>query len=163
VGSVYVRDEWLSSWADADADCQNTRHEVLIAEVDGPLSFGPGACSVTAGVWNDPYTATTFTNPSDIDIDHMVPLADAHRSGGWQWSTTRKRQYANDLDHPETLIAVDDASNSSKSDKSPDQWLPPNASYHCAYAIDWIIVKTTWTLTVTSAERTALDQILQRC
>ena len=118
---------------------------------------------MTAGVWNDPYTATTLTNPSDIDIDHMVPLADAHRSGGWQWSTTRKRQYANDLDHPETLIAVDDASNSSKSDKSPDQWLPPNATYHCAYAIDWITVKTTWTLTVTNAERTALGQILQSC
>ena len=64
------------------------------------------------------------------DIDHMVPLADAHRSGGWAWSTTKKRAYANDLDHPETLIAVDDGSNSSKSDKSPDQWLPPNGSCH---------------------------------
>src|SRR5690606_28748554 len=107
-GAAYDRDEWLPSWADADNDCQNTRHEVLIAEADGPLTYSSGGCTVTSGAWHDPYTGLTFTNPSDIDIDHMVPLADAHRSGGWKWTTATKRQYANDLTHPETLIAVDD-------------------------------------------------------
>ena len=160
---AYNRDEWLPSWADADGDCQSTRHEVLIAEADGPLAYGAGNCTVTAGVWNDPYTGSTFTSPSDLDIDHMVPLADAHRSGGWAWSTTKKRAYANDLDHAETLIAVDDGSNSSKSDRSPDQWLPPNGSYHCTYVIEWVSVKATWTLTVTSSERAALTTVLSNC
>jgi hypothetical protein len=118
---------------------------------------------VVAGVWNDPYTAATFTNPSDLDIDHMVPLADAHRSGGWQWSTTRKRDYANDLTYPATLIAVDDGANSSKSDRPPDQWLPPNSAYRCTYAIEWVSVKSTWTLTVTTSERGALTVILSGC
>lgn len=160
---LYDRDEWLPSWADADGDCQSTRHEVLIAEADGPITYGAGNCTVTSGVWNDPYTGATFTSPSDLDIDHMVPLADAHRSGGWAWSTAKKRAYANDLDHPETLIAVDDGSNASKSDRSPDQWLPPNASYRCTYAIEWTSIKATWSLTVTPAERSSLTSLLTTC
>ena len=136
---------------------------MLIAEADGPLTYKTGNCTVTSGVWNDPNTGTTFTLPSDVDIDHMVALADAHRSGGWTWSTVKKRAYANDLDHPETLIAVDDGSNSSKSDKSPDQWLPPNGSYQCTYATEWVSVKATWSLTVTAPERAALDSLLQTC
>ncbi len=159
----YNRDEWLPSWADADGDCQSTRHEVLIAEADGPLTFGVGGCTVTFGLWNDPYTGGNFTNPSDLEIDHMVPLADAHRSGGWQWTTTQKRNYANDVAHTETLIAVDDGSNSSKGDRSPDQWLPPNTSYLCTYAIEWVSVKSSWSLTVTTSERGALAIILNSC
>ena len=136
---------------------------MLIEEADGPLTFGVGGCTVTFGLWHDPYTGGTFTNPSDLDIDHMVPLADAHRSGGWQWTITKKQNYANDLDHPETLIAVDDGSNSSKGDRSPDQWLPPNSSFHCTYAIEWVSVKSTWSLTVTTSERGALVFILNSC
>jgi hypothetical protein len=135
----------------------------LIIEVDGPLTYSSSGCTVASGVWDDPYTATRFTSPSDVDIDHMVPLSDAHRSGGWQWSSTKKRLYANDLDHPETLIAVDDGSNSSKSDKSPDQWMPPNVGYHCTYAIEWVDIKATWALTVTTPERTTLTSILNTC
>lgn len=136
---------------------------MLIAEADGPLTFGVGSCTVTVGLWNDPYTGGSFTNPSDLDIDHMVPLADAHRSGGWQWTTAKKRDYANDLANTETLIAVDDGSNSSKSDRSPDQWLPSNSSYRCMYAIEWINVKTSWSLTVTTSERGALVFALNGC
>jgi hypothetical protein len=153
----------LPDWADADGDCQNTRHEVLILEADGPLIFGAGACTVATGLWTDPYTAGNFTLASDLDIDHTVPLADAHRSGGWQWSTAMKRAFANDLAHPETLIAVDDATNSAKGDKTPDQWLPPNSGYRCTYAIEWVSVKSSWTLTVTTTERATLASLLKSC
>ena len=112
-----------------------------------------GNCTVVAGTWSDPYTGSTFTLASDLDIDHMVPLADAHRSGGWQWTITKKRAYANDVDHAETLIAVDDGSNSSKSDRSPDQWLPPNVGYRCTYATEWVNIKFTWALTVAREAR----------
>ena len=118
---------------------------------------------MVTGVWNDPYTGSTFTVASDVDIDHMVPLADAHRSGGWQWTVATKRAYANDLDHPETLIAVDDGTNSAKSDKSPDQWLPPNVGYRCTYAMEWVAIKATWALTVTTPERSTLASVLAGC
>jgi hypothetical protein len=153
----------LPAWADADGDCQNTRTEVLVAEADGPLTMSASGCTVTAGVWNDPYTGRAFADPADLDIDHLVPLAEAHRSGGWRWSTEVKRAYANDLAHDETLLAVDDGANASKSDQTPDRWLPPSPAYWCTYAIDWVGVKTVWNLTVTTAERAALVQILTSC
>ncbi|MGE3448823.1 MAG: HNH endonuclease family protein [Microbacteriaceae bacterium] len=136
---------------------------MLIAEADGPVTYSPSGCFVVAGVWNDPYTGLTFTHPTDVDIDHLVPLANAHHSGGWQWTTEQKRAYANDVVNAETLIAVDDGTNSSKGDQSPDQWMPPNATYWCMYAIEWVNVKATWDLTVTSAERTTLNSVLSGC
>ena len=92
-----------------------------------------------------------------------MPLADAHRSGGWAWDTATKRSYANDLANAATLIAVDDGTNSSKSDKTPDQWLPPDGGYRCTYAIEWISVKVTWRLTVSTTERAALNTLLGSC
>ena len=57
-------------------------------------------CRVAEGEWDGPYTGEQFTDPSDLDVDHMVPLANAHRSGGWACGANRrKRQYANDLSY----------------------------------------------------------------
>jgi hypothetical protein len=159
----FDRVEWFPDWADADGDCQNTRHEVLIIEADAALTLSANRCSVISGVWLDPYTGATITSSSDVDVDHLVPLPDAHQSGGWAWSTEQKQAYANDLDHPETLIAVDDDANTAKGEKSPDEWMPPNTSYHCTYATEWVRIKSTWSLTVTSDERNALQAILATC
>ena len=63
-------------------------------------------CRVESGEWNGPYTGEQFTDPIDLDVDHMVPLANAHRSGGWLWSESRRRDYANDLSYEGHLIAV---------------------------------------------------------
>lgn len=93
-----------------------------------------------------------------------MPLADAHRSGGWQWSTAKKRDYANDLAHLETLIVVDDGTNSSKSDKTPGSMAATeHSAYRCMYVIEWVSVKPAWKLTVTAAERSALGGILAAC
>jgi hypothetical protein len=98
-----------------------------------------------------------------LDVDHMVPLANAHRSGGATWDTGRKRDFANYLGISDALIAVSASANRSKSDQSPDQWLPPASSVHCRYATAWIDVKYQWTLTVTSSERDRLQQLLAAC
>ena len=159
----YDRKEW-KHWIDADRDCQNTRAEVLIAEAAGPVTFTPDKeCTVAAGEWQDPFTGEIFTAARELDVDHLVPLANAHRSGGWQWAAARKRDFANSLEYANHLIAVAAAANRSKGARGPEDWRPPEAAYHCQYARDWIAVKDEWDLTATAAEWAALEEMLAEC
>ena len=162
-GSTYERSDYLSSWLDADRDCINTRHEVLQAESLSPAVLSANGCTVIRGNWRDPYTGKIFTNPSDLDIDHLVPLAEAHRSGAAGWERRRKQQYANDLNNANSLIAVSASANRSKGDKDPARWLPQNSAYHCNYVKNWVAVKTTWGLAADSAELSAIAAIQARC
>ena len=157
---IYNRDDYLPSWADADGDCQDTRDEVLIAESLTPVVLDAARCNVVSGRWYDPYTGQTFTNPSDLDIDHVVALSEAHKSGGNLWTTAEKRAYANDLHNPMVLIAVDDGTNSSKGDKDPAQWLPPNRSYWCDYIKTWVTIKQAYDLSIDANEQAAIHQIM---
>ena len=160
---AYDRDDWLH-WIDEDDDCQNTRHEVLIDESRSPVTYkNDRQCQVKAGLWLGKFTGATVTEASELDIDHLVPLANAHRSGGWAWTPERKQQFANSLGDPGHLIAVTSGANRSKGAKSPDQWRPPDESYWCEYATDWTRVKSTWQLTATRAEARALGEMLQTC
>ena len=159
----YDRKAWRH-WIDADRDCQNTRAEVLIAESASPVAFAKAEqCAVAAGEWLDPFTGETFTDARRLDVDHLVPLANAHRSGGWQWDAARKRQFANSLAYPNHLIAVSASANRSKGARGPEDWRPPDAAYHCQYARDWIAVKAEWGLTATAAEWAALEEMLGEC
>lgn len=160
---AYDRDSWRH-WTDADSDCQNTRAEVLIDESLAPVRFAnPSACRVISGEWLGLYTDTPVTNASSLDVDHMVPLANAHASGAWAWSPERKRAYANDLTDPNHLIAVTASANRSKGAKGPEEWRPPNQSYWCEYADNWIKTKTTWDLSATPTELVALQEMLETC
>jgi len=160
--SPYNRDSW-PHWIDADGDCQDTRDEVLIIESTIAVTLSANGCDVVAGRWVDIYTNQVFTDPSLLDIDHMVPLANAHRSGGASFDTARKSAFANYLAIDDALIAVSASANRSKGDNSPDQWLPPNGASHCRYATAWVDVKSQWTLTVTVAEKARLAQLLAAC
>ncbi len=93
----------------------------------------------------------------------MVPLGNAHRSGGWAWDPERKKQYANDLTYPDHLIAVQARANRSKGDRGPEEWRPPLRTYWCDYAVDWIVIKSRWDLTVTEPEFAALRDMLHTC
>ena len=159
----YDRDEWRH-WVDEDRDCQDTRQEVLIEESSSPVEYEDSdQCRVAEGEWDGPYTGEQFTDPSDMDIDHMVPLGNAHRSGGWAWDEGRKRQYANDFSYAGHLIAVQNSANRAKGADGPEEWRPPDRSYWCQYAIDWIRIKQTWGLTATDAEAAALAEMLNTC
>jgi hypothetical protein len=158
--SSYSRDDYLPSWADLDNDCRDTRAEVLISESLTPVTFDNKGCAVISGLWHDPYTGLTFTNPSDLDVDHLVPLKEAHLSGGYLWSAAQKRAYANDVNNPLVLIAVDDSTNQSKGDRDPALWLPPSASYRCEYIKSWVIVKKSYGLSIDAAEQAAIDAIM---
>ena len=158
----YDRGDWRH-WTDEDSDCQDTRQEVLIQESVSPVEYNDDRCRVESGEWNGPYTGEQFTNPRDLDVDHMVPLANAHRSGGWAWSQDEKRRYANDLSYDGHLIAVQNSANRAKGADGPEEWRPPDQDYWCQYAIDWVRIKQTWKLTVIEAEATALSEMLNTC
>jgi len=146
-------------WIDADSDGCDTRSEVLQDESTVPVTFGTG-CTVSTGQWTSWYDGATWTNASDVDIDHFVPLAETWRSGAATWTPEQRRDYANDLGYDLTLVAVTDNVNQSKSDDDVAHWLPPLASAHCEYAVDWVLVKFRWNLTVDPTERASLDGLL---
>lgn len=146
-------------WTTVSGTC-NTREWVLRRDGVG-VQTGPD-CYPTSGSWFSPYDGATWSSPSDVDIDHVVPLAEAWRSGASDWTHSRRQEFANDLRDPQ-LIAVTDNVNQAKGDQSPDLWKPPLMSYWCTYAEMWVDVKHSWDLTVTSAEVTALTDMLTAC
>jgi len=146
-------------WIDQGGGC-NTRDLVLKRQGQGVVATAP--CKITDGTWLSPYDNRTYTDPQKVDVDHVVPLANAWRSGANGWTETRRQDFANDLTHPQ-LLAVAVAQNRAKGDQDPSQWKPPNHDYWCRYAEDWIAVKHFWALTVTAAEKTALTDMLETC
>ena len=159
---VYDRGDW-KHWTDADGDCQKTRQEVLIAESTIPVTLSPNGCRVESGRWVGPYSGEVFTDPGDLQVDHMVPLANTHVSGGWAWNSQRKEDYANDMENPGHLIAVKAGLNMSKGAKSPDKWKPPREEFWCEYATIWLGVKEKWNLTLTAAEAKAVAEMMGSC
>ena len=159
----YDRKEWRH-WRDADSDCQDARQEVLVAESLAPVVFKTAdECRVESGSWVGPYTGTAVSDPGELDVDHMVPLANAHRSGGWGWDRDRKADYANSLAYADHLIATTRSANRSKGSKGPEDWRPPDEGYRCDYAIDWATIKNEWGLTATAREAEALGEMLEMC
>ena len=161
--AAYDRDDW-GDWIDADGDCEDARAEVLIAESQIGVAFrASDPCVVDLGLWFGELTGFTFTLASDVDVDHHVPLANAHLSGGWAWSAAEREAYTNDLGNPDHLIAVDDSTNQSKGSRGPDAWRPPRMDYWCKYAVAWTVVKNNYALTATADEWTALQEMLNTC
>lgn len=155
----YVRDKF-QHWIDADGDGCDTRQQVLI---DEKTAGTVKDCKVTDGKWFSYYDGEEWTKTTDVDIDHMVPLAEAWDSGARGWDADRRKRYANDLGDERTLVAVTDNVNQAKSDKDPAEWLPPLESVHCRYAAEWVAVKLRWGLSADDAERKALGELARAC
>ncbi len=144
-------------WEAPDDSC-DAREAALIRDGED-VETGEG-CKVTSGSWYDPYTTQTFTDPQDIDIDHVVPLANAWRSGASSWSDEQRERYAND---PDVLLSVEDNANQQKGDKGPEAWKPPNEAVWCDYAERWIEIKVKYDLSVNEQEKAALEHMLGTC
>lgn len=151
-------------WVDADRDKLDTRQEVLIEESRAQVTIitkPNGKRAVTDGLWIGPYANFKTTDPGKLDVDHMVPLKEAHISGAWAWGKNRKKAYANYMTHKQHLIAVKAGENRSKGAKDPTKYMPKVNK--CRYLIDWVEVKRRWGL---SMDRNEVDYVkagLQAC
>jgi hypothetical protein len=154
----YSRD-LFPTWITISGTC-NTREYIL--KRDGTNVVTNSACTATSGSWYSPYDGATWTAASDLDIDHVVPLAEAWDSGASGWTTSERQAFANDITRPQ-LIAVTDNVNQSKGDDDPAEWMPSVTSYRCTYVRAWVQVKYYYDLSVDSAEKSALTSYLANC
>ena len=180
----YSRKDW-KHWS-TYKPCWNVRNEVLNRDaVPGTVKFVDRQKNVTenydeacaigvpiedngkikvdtskAGEWIDPYSGKKITDSSTIDIDHIVPLSNAARNGGQEWTNEKKEEFANDLDN---LIATSAKENRAKGDKGPGEYMPPNKSYHCQYAKSYISIAYKYELTITDSDYKVLSETIQAC
>ncbi len=161
-GIDYDRDDYHDGWSETTRPGCNVRELVLIAEASS-ISEVDQDCRPPDGVWLSWYDDEPFSNPSRLDIDHMVPLAEAHDSGAATWPAERKFRYANDMELPAALTAVSASSNRTKGADDPADWKPPRRAAWCQYAHDWIVVKVKWSLSADQAEIDALRVMLETC
>ena len=155
---TYNRDLFAEG-LDIDGDGCRTRQEVLIAESRVPATV-TGTCTVNTGEWLSSYDDVTVTDPTLLEMDHVVALKEAWVSGAHAWTDAQRADYANDLTIDATLRMVTSAANQAKSDSDPAKWLPSNLAARCEYAIDWIEVKIRWNLSIDSAEKIAMQDLL---
>ncbi|MFD6339093.1 MULTISPECIES: HNH endonuclease family protein [unclassified Streptomyces] len=156
--SGYSRD-LFPHWITQSGAC-NTREVVL--KRDGSNVQQDSSCAAVSGSWYSEYDGATWSAASDVDIDHMVPLSEAWKSGANSWSTAQRQAFANDLTRPQ-LIAVTDNVNQSKGDQDPAKWMPSRAAYKCTYVRAWVHVKYYYNLKIDSAEKSALQSALNGC
>ncbi|MEV0838803.1 HNH endonuclease family protein [Actinocatenispora sera] len=161
----YRRDRFGPAWADVDHNGCDTRDDILARDLTGVRRDSDG-CTVRSGSLPDPYTGRTIAfrrgvrTSAAVQIDHLVALANAWRTGARGWTADKRRRLAND---PANLLAVDGPANESKGDQDASTWLPPAAGYRCAYVAAQVRVKTTYGLWVTRAEHDAIARILHGC
>lgn len=144
-------------WIDADRDCRNTRDEVLAAESRVRTT---GRCRIETGRWVSPWDRRVRRTASSLVVDHLVPIAEAWRSGARRWSAATRRSYANDLS-ARSLVAVTGAVRRAKADKDPAHWMP--RYNRCTYIRQWVAVKLRWRLAVNPIERRQLIRWGNRC
>ncbi|MEU0764802.1 HNH endonuclease family protein [Streptomyces microflavus] len=165
VGLVQVTDEdrtgytrsSFKHWNSGDdkSDGCNTRNEVLLAEAVVAPTVEAG-CKLTGGTWTSYYDGQQVTSAGALDIDHMVPLAEAWDSGASAWTAARREAYANDQGADVSLVAVTARSNRQKSDQDPADWMPPSPEAQCRYVGEWVATKLRWQLTADDRELEAL-------
>lgn len=163
----YDRQAFGQTWADEDHNGCDTRNDVLARDLARPtFKEGTHGCVVLSGTLAEPYTGTIIEfqrgqNTSGlVQIDHVVALADAWKSGAWAWDTATRQRFANDQSN---LLAVNGQANQDKEAASADAWLPENTGFHCEYVKRQISVKTQWGLPITEAERDAMIKVLVSC
>jgi hypothetical protein len=162
----YSRERFGPTWADVDGNGCDTRNDVLARDLRQVVFRAGSDCIVERGTLRDPYTGKAITfvrgvgTSLAVQVDHVVALAAAWRTGARRWTAERRLFYAND---PAGLLAVDGPTNGSKSDQDAASWLPPNPRYHCRYVAKQVAIKTKYRLWVTQPERMAMRGVLADC
>lgn len=148
-------------WISVGNGC-DSRKAVIISEAIVKPKVEAG-CKIIGGEWLSIYDNTKVTDAAKLDVDHVVPLAEAWDSGASTWDAAKKEMYANDQTDPRHLIAVTGASNRSKSDQDPAEWMPTNKAYACEYLTNWVSIKVRWSLSVDKTEKAFIATALKPC
>lgn len=182
----YSRAEWKHWTGSEDRSCWNTREEILYRDAvpgtinlvnkqkDATDKYEEGCALGTpieedgrikvstenSGEWIGPYNGKKITDSSEVDIDHVIPLSNAARNGGQEWSAEKKEAFAND---PDNLLATSAKENRTKGDKGPGKYMPPNKSYQCQYAKTYIAVAYKYDLTITESDYKELNKTIKSC
>jgi hypothetical protein len=164
--SGYARAQFGPAWADVDGNHCDTRDDILRRDLKHPALKDGSACVVVSGTLRDPYTGKTITfqrgveTSAAVQIDHVVALGDAWRTGAATWTADRRLRYANDRI---VLLAVDGPTNGAKSDADAAGWLPPRTAYQCRYVVRQLSIKTKYRLWLTREEHDAIAAVLTHC
>ena len=159
----YDRD--LFSYGDIEDDrgC-DTRAVVLIEESLTPAQVDPFGCAVVAGDWFSVYDSVSWSDPGELQVDHVVALKEAWDSGAWGWAPERRSAFGNDLADPRSLRAVTGSVNQAKGAADPSNWIPPNPDFVCTYLADWVSIKARWGLSMDRSEFGRIRNLLtDRC
>lgn len=162
----YSREQFGPAWFDVDLNRCSTRNDILARDLRQVVFKAGDDCVVAKGTLHDRYTGTTInfvqgpSTSSKVQIDHVVALAAAWRTGAKQWAPDRRLFYANDS---LVLLAVDGPTNGAKGDKDAGNWLPPAAGFHCRYVARQIAIKTKYEMWVTQPERMTMTGELAGC
>lgn len=160
----YQREEFGNGWADKDGDGCSTREDVLRRDLRDVVLRD--SCAVASGTLLDPYSGTAIEfragpdSSDEVQIDHVVALANAWQTGAQQWTAQKRAAFANDLGE---LLAVDGDLNQLKQAADAATWLPPNKGFRCQYVAMQVLIKHRWGLWLTAAEKTAIAGVLDRC
>jgi hypothetical protein len=163
----YSRAAFGQKWADTDRNGCDTRNDVLRRDVtDESLKAGTRGCVVLSGMLADPFSGRRIefvrgeSTSSDVQIDHVVALADAWQKGAQRWHVRKRTAFAND---PLNLLAVDGGLNAQKGAGDAATWLPPHKAFRCRYVARQVAVKVKYGVWVTQAERAAIARVLATC
>ncbi len=119
--------------------CYDVRAQVLVRESKiTAISTDDKPCTIEKGEWQDPYSGKILTTDDEVQIDHMVPLKEAYDAGAYAWTQSKRCVYANFLGMKDHLIAGSNFENQSKSDKTPEKYIPPLKEYVCTYPKNWL-------------------------
>lgn len=168
----YSRSQFGSEWSDSSGNFHwtgnkcDTRNDVLKRDLTN-VKFD-GSCKVVSGTLkHEKYTGKRDVKfiaggpyENNLDIEHLVALGNAWETGAQQLSAAQRAALAND---PINLLAVDPSSNRQKGDADFATWLPKNKAFRCDYAVKQIKVKKKYSLWVTKAEKSAMQNVLKSC
>ncbi len=172
-GYDYRRAAFGEAWTD-DNDAPgghngcDTRNDILDRDLIDKTYVVTSRCprAVATGVLRDPYTSSRVDfqrgNKTGVavQIEHIVPLAYAWDMGARFWSDEMRVRFAND---PANLLAVQGQANQDKGDKEPAVWMPPNAAFHCQYAMQFIEVLRGYGLAVDAPSVPVLQASAATC
>lgn len=150
-----------------------SRDVMLLRDAVGSVLLDPVTCKLTIGAdggWLDQYGFIDrktgemkpykwMTDSTGVDAEHIVPLAEAWRSGAGDLDVDARRRIANDALN---LEASDPSANRSKGDQDPSTYLPPG-NFRCEYTGRYMQVKVKYGLAVNPEELAALTAAVDDC